>query len=62
MPKFHVTEERAYKASYLIEAENEDAARQLSGEILDSNETDSWGERLLDIEEVSDDEEFAPEL
>lgn len=61
MPKFHVTEIRAFKAGYLVEAEDAEDAKKCDN-ILDENETDSWGHELLSVEEVGDDEEFAPEL
>jgi hypothetical protein len=63
MPRFHVIEERAYKIGYLVEAPNEAEAEKIGDYlVLDEHETDSWSERLVSVEQVSDEEEFAPEL
>lgn len=57
MPRFRVVEVRAYRSKYLIDAEDEQAAKNLNGAIIDSLDTDSWGESLESIEEVGEDEE-----
>ncbi len=58
MPRYLVIERRALKWGYLIDAENEEAAGYLDGEIVSEAETDTWGEELLSVEEVASDEDM----
>lgn len=60
MPRFRVAEIRARKVIYLIDAVDERAARHLEGDILDEGgDADDYGQEILEVEEVADDEEFA---
>jgi hypothetical protein len=57
MPRYRVDETRSYKVAYLIDAEDEDAAGRLAGEIVSEVETDSYSESTDSVEQVADDEE-----
>lgn len=58
MPRFKVVEHRMRRAEYLIDASDEQAARSLSGEILDESEDkDDWGYETVKVERVEDDQE-----
>ncbi len=55
MPRFIVTERRAYDVRYLIDAATSVDARNLAGEIIeeDGDPMNSWGDELLSIEETT---------
>jgi hypothetical protein len=57
MPRFRVKERRAYRVTYLIDAENEEAAGRLDGELIQEAADDSWADEVLSVEAVADDEE-----
>ena len=60
MPRYRVTEIRARKATYLIDAATEDAAKGLNGDIIaEGGDADDYGQEILDVEQVDDDEEWA---
>lgn len=60
MMRYRVKERRAYYAEYIIEANNEQAAGKLQGKIIeeDDNSGDSWGDELISVDEVDEDEEL----
>lgn len=58
MPRFRIVEERCFKSGILIDAVDEDAAQRGDGDIIETAETDSWGFRLLEVEEVDADAEY----
>jgi hypothetical protein len=60
-PRYLVIEKRSLRNAIIIEAEDEQAAKDCKGEILDENETDTWADELLSIEEVDDDVDEVPE-
>ena len=53
MPRYLVIEHRMHKSGYLIDAESEDAAQGLDGDIVDEANTDDWGYEILSVEEVN---------
>lgn len=55
---YRVVEERAYESVVVIVAENEEDARRGEGVVINSYETESWGERTLDVEALSVDHEL----
>ncbi len=59
MPRYLVTERRAYKSAMLIDAEDEEAAEKGDGDIIDTSDTDSWADELLSVEEVDADQDYA---
>ncbi len=50
--KYKVIEKRMLVVEYEIEAETEEKAKQLDGEILDEQETDNYGYDLVSCEEM----------
>ena len=59
MPRFKVAETRARRVEYLIDAESEDAARRLDGEIIEEGgDADDYGLEILSVEQVDDEEEM----
>lgn len=57
MPRYRVTEIRARKAVYLIDAADEKAAERGDGEILDEGgDADDYGQELVSVERVDNDE------
>jgi hypothetical protein len=59
MPRFKVVEQRMYEATYLIDADNEQSARKLNGDIVVEDEApDSWGYDIVSVEEVDEDAEL----
>lgn len=55
MPLFHVKETRQYTAEYLVDAENENDARSLRGEIIsDDVDGGSCGYKILSVTEVEE--------
>ncbi len=59
MPRYKVHAEYVFPATYLIDAEDEDAARHLDGDIVEENE-ETHNCQLYDVksvERVDDDEE-----
>ena len=52
MKKYKVIEKRMSVVEYEIEAESEEAAKQLEGEIIDEQETDNYGYDLVSCEEI----------
>lgn len=52
MKKYKVIEKRMSVVEYEIEAESEEAAKQLEGEIIDEQETDNYGYELVSCEEI----------
>lgn len=54
--RFKVIERRCYDATYIIEAEDERAARRLEGEIVDEQHSDCWGDEVLSVDEIGEDE------
>jgi hypothetical protein len=48
-----------YEATYLIDADNEQSARKLNGDIVVEDEApDSWGYDIVSVEEVDEDAEL----
>lgn len=59
MPRYKVAETRARRAEYLIDAESEEAARSLDGDIVaEGGDADDYGLEILSVEQVDDDEEM----
>lgn len=52
LKKYKVIEKRMSVVEYEIEAESEEAAKQLKGEIIDERETDNYGYDLVSCEEI----------
>jgi len=48
--QYTVHEHRMFDAEYIIEAETEDAARQLDGDILEESDSESWGYEVVSVE------------
>ena len=57
MPRYQVIEKRALYNGVIIDAVDEQAAKQYDGTIIAESETDSWGDELHSIEEVEPDRE-----
>lgn len=55
MPRYRVIERRALKTGVIIEADDEKAASNYQGNIIDEYETDTWSDELLSCEQVDDD-------
>ena len=53
--RFKVVERRCYDATYIFDAEGENEARRLDGEILEEEHSDCWGDDTLSVEEVDED-------
>ena len=49
---YRVVERRMLEEEYLIEAENEQAARSLDGEIIEDNVGESAGYEIVSVEEA----------
>ena len=56
--KYEVTEERILVVKYIIEAESEEAAKKLDGEILSEEEIDNHGYHLKSCKELIQSNEF----
>jgi predicted transcriptional regulator len=50
--KYKVIEKRISVIEYEIEAESEDVAKRLEGEIINEQETDNYGYELVSCEEI----------
>lgn len=57
MPRYQVIQKRAYYDGVLIDAADEEAAKNGDGEVVDSATTDSWYDELHSLEEVDPDTE-----
>lgn len=55
MPRYQIVTVRALYNAVLIEAENEEAARNYDGDIIDESETDTWADHEHSFEQVADD-------
>jgi hypothetical protein len=55
--KFKVTERRCYHETYIIEADSRRDAEQRNGAVLEEGRGDCWGEDLVSVEELPDDED-----
>jgi hypothetical protein len=54
MPRYRVVEKRSIYNGILIDAESEEAAKQGEGLIVAEDETDSWADKLVSVEQVDD--------
>lgn len=52
MPKYKVIEKRSVIVEYEIEADSEEHAKDLDGNIIDKIETDNYAEELISCEEI----------
>lgn len=58
MPRFHVTEIRAFRNNIIIDAVDEAAAARLDGDIVEEyGDNYSWSQNLLGIERLDDEED-----
>jgi hypothetical protein len=57
MPRYRVTEERSYTSTMIIDAVDAEAAERGEGEIIEENATDSFGAKLLGVEEIGPEED-----
>lgn len=55
--RFKVIERRSYDATYIIDADDERAARRLEGEIVSEDHSDCWGDEVLSVEMVEGEDE-----
>lgn len=56
MPRFRITERRAFHNTVLIDAKDEDDARTFTGDIIEESAEESWGDEIVDVVQVDDDE------
>lgn len=60
MPRYRVTEIRARRSVYLIDAETEEDARSGNGDIIDEGaDADDYTDEVLEVEQVDDDVDVA---
>jgi hypothetical protein len=60
MPRFQVSEKRSYIATWIIDAEDEQAARIYRGDLIaewDDANVNSMGEEIVSCEQFNDDYE-----
>ena len=52
MPLYRVVERRCYDSEYVIDADDEEAAQNLNGTIVEEQDGDSFAESLISSEQV----------
>lgn len=55
MPRYQIIEKRAYYEGVVIDAESEEAALMLEGEVVANAQSDGWLDAVHAVEEVAPD-------